>query len=206
MTTLQQDIHTAMELPGLDSAARRRARREVNRLVRDVMIEIVNDYAQQLRGELREGGAVVTGDLVSRIGARNMQPGRRTVPHVVYPDRLHFISSGTVQERPPIEKTGSTLGPYGLREWVEMKGLTSDKYLTSRSLAWAIAKSISRKGVQAQGYREKAAGIGQGEDIYRHIQQQFQSEMKIMFGTNWREVLEHFFTLQIPWQAFGGNF
>ena len=212
MPTLKEDIRVALETPGKDTAARRRARRQVNIIVREIMIGILLDYAQQLREEIRTGGlyggSSLTGSLVAGIQARNIQTEskNRRVPRIRIPERVFFLSSGTNQERPPIEKRSSTVGPYGLLDWVKKRGLTSAKYNSPKELAHAIAVSIGQKGVAAQGFRESAIGIGGGESVSNEVQQQFQQEMQINFGSQWKKVLDNLFTLQIDWRTFGEDF
>ena len=109
------------------------------------------------------------------------QPTRRTMD-VEYAPYLVAISDGTgPQGFPPARKRGGhliysredaeTAGPanigmfigstnaqYGLLDWIEMKGIVSEKYPEPYDLYKAIGMSIKRSGVRAQHIFEDAWG------------------------------------------------
>ena len=193
----QTDVDAALSRElGPSSRIRRRVTAAVNQIVREGILDVLTEYYDNLIEAMRSDGAYITGynermtRLAGRVrGEHRIGQGNITVRYGPY---LRAISSGTLgQGTPPIVPTNSTLGKYGLLEWVRRKGLKSAEYPTDRSLAWAIAKSIGRNGVQPGYYRERAAG---GDDVPKQLQTQLEARLAVDLGPQWAILVSRFFT------------
>ena len=195
----EADIQTALLDINRDTAARRRVRSEVNYAIHKTITEITVSYTDTLREVIRNGGSVVSGEMVSSIRQHNTHSSIHYLRSVgvSYSPMVRIVSSGTVQGMPPVEPTGTTMGSYGLREWVERKGITSEKYKTPKQLAWAIAKSIQKKGgVPGKFYRESALGIWAGDDVYMAVQMEVHRKLEDLLGPDYMYLIANFATFR----------
>ena len=202
------DVQTALIDISRDTAARRRVRAEVNYAIHKTIVEITTLYTETLREVVRAGGSVVSGEMVNSIrqyGTHSSLHYLRAVG-VSYSPMVRIVSSGTNQGMPPVEPTGTTIGSYGLREWVERKGITSEKYKTPKQLAWAIAKSIQKKGgVPGKFYRESALGIWAGDDVYMAVQAEVHRKLEQLLGENYMFLIANFATFRQDPFTLGEN-
>lgn len=189
----QEEIDFVLAFPNNDTRTRRKVRREINHAVYDVVTEVVSGYLDELHDEIIIGDSIVTGQMVEGIIGINVTSPyhyRRRIG-ALFPPTLRMVSSGTQQRLPPIKPTNTTVGPYGLQDWVEMKGLVSERYKTSHSLAWAIAKSIEANGVTPAHYREQAAG---GDDVFEALQEKIHRGLENKLGSDYVFLIQNFMT------------
>jgi len=104
----------------------------------DGFIKIAKEFMQLVRGELQP---YTSGDVRVVVGTGNSVS-------VFAPAHIHFAKYGRAPGKmPPVEP---------LIEWVKKKGIVkSDK--EARGTAWAIAKSISKKGTKNYVRKNKSA-------------------------------------------------
>ena len=165
--------------PSGTTAAFRDVSRNINQIVANQLRQTVHDDAEAIRRAIDERGISVTGHLRQNIRARGTGRWRQGDPvgeastrrliDLEYPDYLEYISYGTGPQRfPPARKAqGQTImginkdnwddyspqpyqGQYGLLDWIELKGLTSEKYDNAWDLYRAIGGSIKWNGIQGK--------------------------------------------------------
>lgn len=161
------------------TAAFRDISRRINQIVANQVRDRVKSDAESIRQAIDDRGISVTGYLRSNIRARGTGRYRHGDPvgdantrrliDLEYPDYLEYISYGTgPQQFPPARKVqGNTVpginkdnwdefspqpynGQYGLLDWIELKGLTSEKYDNAWDLYRAIGGAIKWNGIQGK--------------------------------------------------------
>jgi hypothetical protein len=103
--------------------------------------QIALDFQSQAQSILRKNGNVITGRLINSI---KVQPAQSTPTNIVIPVTMlkygDYVDDGNERrsgKQPPVE---------AIKQWIKLKSITPPKGFTVDQFAWAVAKTIGKKG------------------------------------------------------------